>query len=291
MRDERPSSEKHDKTTDKPAERPRKEKAQEKPGNRAPIKDITPVLKGWDFESGTINVRKIAGVDGLPKLQMRLDLGLLQLEMTGRPDGMRPHGHESLLDYFETRLKDHKVLNGSDLGFHLTTEQCQALRDEAAQYYQRYLSLFVLGEYVGVVRDTARNIRVLDLCGKFAVEEQDQLILEQYRPYIVMMNSRAEASLFYKDKQYSDALAAVRRGLKQIKNFFARFGQVEAYSKSSEVKVLKKFARDIRRKLPVDPIRKLETQLERAIKDERYEEAARLRDELQARRQSGGKAV
>src|SRR5205807_1563640 len=30
-------------------------------------KDIAPILKGWDYESGTINVRKVVGLDGLPK--------------------------------------------------------------------------------------------------------------------------------------------------------------------------------------------------------------------------------
>src|SRR5262245_37546884 len=63
-------------------------------------KDIGPLLKGWDYEPGTINVRKINGADGSPKLQMRLDLGLLQMELTGRPDGAKPHGHDSLLEYF-----------------------------------------------------------------------------------------------------------------------------------------------------------------------------------------------
>src|ERR671921_2492185 len=101
---------------------------------RMPSKDITPVLKGWDYESGTINVRKINGIDGTPKLQMRLDLGLLQMEMSGRPDGARPHGYESLLDYFETQLKEHRARNGTELGFHLTSSQCQSLREEAVMY-------------------------------------------------------------------------------------------------------------------------------------------------------------
>ena len=43
-------------------------------------------------------------------------------------------------------------------------------------YYQRYLSLFVLEEFSGVVRDTSRNLRVLDLCGKFGLDEQDRLM-------------------------------------------------------------------------------------------------------------------
>ncbi len=57
---------------------------------RMPSRDISPVLKGWDYEPGTINVRKISGLDGSPKLQMRVDLGVLQMEMSGRPDGAHP---------------------------------------------------------------------------------------------------------------------------------------------------------------------------------------------------------
>jgi excinuclease UvrABC helicase subunit UvrB len=147
-------------------------------------------------------------------------------------------------------------------------------------YYHRYLSLFVLEEFPGVVRDTARNLRVLDMCGKFAVNEQDRLVLEQYRPYITMMHVRARASLLFKEKRYNDAMDAVKDGLAKIKDFFARFGQEDAYAHSNEVKVLKKFAREIRRKLPVDPMQKLQTQLERAVKREAYEEAARIRDEI-----------
>src|ERR1044071_5704719 len=114
---------------------PEKEEQRKPSQARKPSKDIARVLKGWDYEPGTINVRKIAGIDGLPKLQMRLDLGLLQMEMDGRPDGLRPHGHESLLEYFESRLSDHTKRNGTELGFHLTRGQCQALREEAVMYY------------------------------------------------------------------------------------------------------------------------------------------------------------
>jgi hypothetical protein len=247
---------------------------------KLPNKDISSVLKGWDYEPGTINVRKIHGSDGQPKLQLRLDLGLLQMELTGRPDGLRPHGCESLLDYYEVELKEHSVRNGTELGFHLTAEQCQSLREEAVMYYHRYLSLFVLEDFTGVVRDTARNLRVLDLCGKYACDEHDRLILEQYRSYIIMMNSRAQASIAYNNNDYPTALTAVKKGLASIKKFFANFGQDEAYANSNEVRVLKRFARDIRRKMPVDPMIKLQNDLEKAVKEERYEEAASLRDQI-----------
>lgn len=263
------------------------ETAQPKNEAKSPQKDITPVLKGWDYEPGTINVRKVTGLDGSAKLQMRLDLGLLQMEMTGRPDGVRPHGCESLLDYFEQQLTDHRTRYGSELGFHLDGAQCQLLREEAAMYYHRYLSLFVLEEFPGVVRDTARNLRVLDLCGKYADEEQDRLLLEQYRPYITMMHSRARASIFFKDHKYADAMKAVEAGLASIKEFFVSFGQEQAFSRSNEVRVLKRFAREIRRKLPTDPLDRLRRKLERAIKAENYEEAARLRDKITGMEQPG----
>jgi hypothetical protein len=244
-------------------------------------KDIKPMLQGWDYEADSINVRKIRGLDGKPKLQMRLDLGMLQMELTGRPDGQRPHGYDSLLEYFETQLAEHRQTNGSEIGFHLTRRQCAMLREEAGMYYHRYLGLFVLEEFPSVVRDTARNLRVLDLCGKYALDEQDQLILEQYRPYITMMHSRAQASIELQDGQLETALQTVQRGLKRIRKFFIRFGQEEVYSDSHEVRALRRFAREIKKKMPEDPVKKLQLKLNRAIKTERYEQAAKLRDEIE----------
>ena len=261
-----------------------------KPSRRsgsASSKDITPVLKGWDYEPGTINVRKVSGSDGSPKLQLRLDLGLLQMELTGRPDGRRPHGHESLLDYFEKKLNDHIARAGGDSGFHLSGAQCQSLREEAAMYYHRYLSLFVLEEFPGVVRDTDRNLRVLDLCRKFGQSEADRVVMEQYRPYITMMNSRAKASILVSLEKFPEALQAVRDGLRSIKRFFRRFGQAEAYRHANEVQVLKRFARDIKKKLPVDPMVLLQKKLDKAVATERYEDAAKLRDEIEVLKASG----
>ncbi len=252
----------------------------DEPDDDSSTKDIRPVISGWEYEPGAINVRKIRGDDGIARLQMRLDLGLLQMELAGRPDGQRPHGCESLLDYYEVQLDQHKDRNGTELGFHLTGNQCQQLREEAQMYYYRYLSLYVLEDFTGVVRDTERNLRVLDLCGRYAVDEQDRLVLEQYRPYIIMMNTRASASLLFKDKMYVEALAIVEEALANIREFFTKFGQADAYGYSSEVKVLKRFAREIRKKMPIDPMVKLQGQLDRAVRAEHYEEAARLRDEI-----------
>ena len=267
---------------------PRRRGARKSPAGRSAgkSKDISAVLNGWEYEPGSINVRKVPGIDGREKLQMRLDLGLLQMEITGRPDGRRPHGCESMLDYYEQTLTRYRRTNGTTAGFGLNPDQCQQLREEAVMYYHRYLSLFILGDFPGVVRDTARNLRLLDFCGQFATDDHDRFVLEQYRPYIIMMNTRARASMQFKDKQYNKALGTVTEGLDHIREFFVRFGQEEVFDKSSEVKILKRFARSIRKKLPVDPVERLRHKLERAVKREDYEEAARLRDVIAAKRPS-----
>ena len=61
--------------------------------------DISFLVQGWDYDPNEVTVRKITGLDGREKIQMRLDLGILQMETEGRPDGRRPFGRESLLEY------------------------------------------------------------------------------------------------------------------------------------------------------------------------------------------------
>ena len=243
-------------------------------------KDIGPILDGWPHEAGRISVRKIRGQEGKVKIQLRLDLGLLQMASEGRPDGQRPYDCESLLAYFEKLLERHRRAHGSDQGFTIDEKHCELLRAEAIQYYYRYLSEFVLEDYEGVARDTGRNLRVLDVSAKYAEEESDRYIMEQYRPYILMMNTRARAHLALRDNRPRVARKTVREALDKMTEFFDRFGQENVYSSSSEVAVLEALLKDIETKIPADPVQQLERQLAEAVSEERYEDAARLRDAI-----------
>ena len=89
--------------------------------------DISAALRGWNFQPGQVNVRLIRGNDGKPKLQLRLDLGLLQMELNGRPDGKRPHRSPTELDFHSRRLQNIFKRHGSERNFALTPEECQAL--------------------------------------------------------------------------------------------------------------------------------------------------------------------
>ena len=149
--------------------------------------DISHILSQWPYKPGEVTARRIVGADGQEKIQLRLDLGLLQMEANGRPDGQRPRGHESLLAYHEYLLQKHIDKNGVNEGFSLDEADCETLRGEGVMYYHRYLAEFVLGDYERVDRDTMRNLRLMDFCRKYARDDSDKYILEQYRPYVIMM--------------------------------------------------------------------------------------------------------
>ena len=205
---------------------------------------------------------------------------MLQLKTTGRPDGVRPGGFESLLELHESRLDDHIDQNGSAAGFVLDEDECRELREEAVQYYHRYVCLMVLEDYDGVVRDTTRNLRVLDLCGKFAETESDRQILEQFRAYITMMRARALASQALKDSEPKAAVHAIDDGLAALERYFKETDQAEMYEDSSEVQILRGMRDALVPKLPLSQSAELRLRLDEALKAENYELAAILRDEL-----------
>jgi hypothetical protein len=184
--------------------------------------DLSKFLAEWPYEPGQISVRLIQGDDGEPRVQLRVDLGVLQMVLDGRPDGQRPLGRESLLEHHESRLDEHEAREGSPEGFTLTPEECRDLREEAVQYYHRYVCLTVLEDFDRVVRDTTRNLRVLDLCARHAEGADDKRVLEQFRPYITMMRTRALASQAVRDNEPKAAVFAIDQGLDALKAHFSR---------------------------------------------------------------------
>ncbi len=245
-----------------------------------PVMDISRVLEQWHYEPDRITVRKITGEDGRKKVQMRLDLGLLQMEDTGRPDGKRPYGFESLLEYHENRCKLHISERGSDATFKLGADECNQLRNEALQYYYRYLSLFHLEDYEGVERDTDRNLRLFNLIGKYAETEEDRLSLERYRPYVLMMNARAKTNLALQRNRPIESLHFVEDAIENIREFLRKNDREEYFEQSGEVLYLQELAAEIRQVLPHDPREELRRRMKKAVEQEDYELAARLRDEI-----------
>ena len=81
--------------------------------------NIDRILRDWPYDAQGISVRKKKGDDGREILQMRLDLGMLQLETKGRPDGQRPQGADSYYDYLIGRT----LTDGDE--YVMTEEECE----------------------------------------------------------------------------------------------------------------------------------------------------------------------
>jgi UvrB/uvrC motif len=239
-------------------------------------KDINPILNGWDHDPDEFQVRIVAGADGRDKLQRRLDLGLIQMEMVGRPDGERPHGFDSLLEYHEARAKDSKDPDA----YQLDSEACSDLMREGLQYYHRYLAAYHLRRFDMVARDTTRNLRLFAFAVKHAPDRRDQVQFDQYRPYVTMMRARALSSEAMERNDHVAALKAVDEGIEGIRVFLRDYEQEEDQFQCRELSKLLKVRREIESSRPVGPVERMEQQLELAVSLEDYEEAARLRDQL-----------
>jgi hypothetical protein len=239
-------------------------------------KDIQAIIDGWDYEPGSVSVRIVRGRDGREKVQMRIDLGLMQMELDGRPDGTRPHGAESLLDHVEA-----KAARKADAdNYRLTDDDCAELLREGVQYYYRYLSFFHLGRFDLAERDTRRNLRLFDFVRKHAPSDQHKWQFDQYRPYVTMMNTRARAASLCEAKRFREALEIVGEGIQQIRQFLEEYELQEQEDECMELVFLKQWHDEIERNRPLDRGEKLQRQLDRAIREENYERAARLRDQL-----------
>lgn len=241
--------------------------------------DISKLLEEWPYEPGKINVRLVQGDDGEPRIQIRVDLGILQMRTEGRPDGLEPEGYGSLLEYHEARLDEARA-EGREAEFSLSAEDCRALREEAIQYHHRYIALLALEDFDGVVRDTTRNLRVIDLCEQHAESDQDRGALEGMRPYITMMRARAVAGQAVKDNEPKAAIHAIDEGLEALRRYFAEHGEPDLFERSTEVEMLRGMRESLVPKLPVSQKAELRQRLARAIEQENYELAAILRDEL-----------
>lgn len=240
--------------------------------------DLRPVLAGWDFDPDRVQVRVIVGDDGAEKIQMRVDLGVMQMESDGRPDGERPEGYESMLEYYENAA-------ASDENFRLGPPECAILMREGLQYYHRYLSAFHLERFDWVARDTARNLRLFAFVVKHAVRQRDRIEFDRYRPYVTMMHHRALASRFLADDNHRAAIEAVDDGIAAIRRFLADYGQEDHEGECGELQFLLQWRQELERERPVGPIERLEQQLEVSVKLENYEEAARIRDQIRRLRE------
>ena len=249
------------------------------------IDDITKVLQNWDYRLGRVDARRVKGEDGADKLQLRIDLGLLQMNAQRRPDGKRPFGHPTLLDHFVNRLEEfRKKHGGKDNNFSINPDECAKLQQEAIQYHHRSICNFELEDFEAVERDTEHILELLDFVQDFAAQDDIGQSFQQFRPQTIMMQVRAVGTELLADGNYDAAIAEIIAAIEELNLFYTEMGREELVGNGMEVHSLGEWLKDVENeaaeKKPMTKCEKLEYKLGTAIDQEDYESAAKLRDQL-----------
>ena len=249
--------------------------------------DITEILEGWDYRPDKPAVREITGEDGRQKIQLRLDLGLLQMETTGRPDGKRPHGKETLLEHYRDLIRNHGEHADGDSAFQLAEEDCVKLQMESMQFYHRRISWLELGEYQAAERDAEHNLEIIELVGTFGQTEQLREMFLQWKPFVIVHRTMAKARLAWETGDYDRAIELIEEGVGEIGAAYREQGREDAAEHAGEVAYLRKWAEEIDETRPLTLEQRIERELNEAVETESFERAAELRDRLLKIRSEG----
>jgi len=230
------------------------------------------ILRNWPYVPGSVMARRVSGSDGREVVQMRVEMGVLQMEIEGRPDGERPEGAETYFDYL-LRLVMHE---GED--FELTEEQCDEVDREFVQFYHRRVCWLALREFRRAQRDADHTLALMDLTSAHASDEQWILSHEQYRPFVMFHRTQAAALAQVEETGPEAAIDEIDAGLKRFQELYAQYEAEDYFDEDELVSRLVELRESIREHYGIGPT--LAEELAEAIAAEEYERAAQLRDEI-----------
>lgn len=237
-------------------------------------RDIDEALRNWEYKPGVVQARLVQAADGREVLQMRVDLGVLQMETSGRPDGTRPHNAATYFDHLrrEARRRPDLVLN---------EDQCQEADREFVQFYHRRLGWLALRDYGRAVADADHTLAFMDFVREHSPDEDYTRAHEQYRGFVLFHRTQAAAALAVEREDAETAIDEIRTGLERIRAFFVDFRAEEAMDDDGMVQKLRSMEKSLRESHGIETT--LREQLDEAVAREDYETAARLRDALKRR--------
>ena len=251
--------------------------------------DLDELLSEWEDCGGEeICARLLRGEDGSEVVQLRVDLGILQMYLDSRPDGTRYRGMPTVYDHFQ-----HERQTGDEP----SEEDWQELHRELQQYNYRRLALSALAEeaFRGgdsergrvFLQRTLRDIeRCLAILGELQTNEDEwDGALAVLVPTLIFNRVRLLTRLRMEEERYEEAIEEVEYGIRELTHALADTGlQDEPGEPNPAVAYLDQMGRRLREQHGIT--RTLKERLDDAIEREDFEAAARLRDELRRRRQA-----
>jgi hypothetical protein len=237
--------------------------------------DIDFILRQWPFQQGVVAARMIHAGDGREVIQMRIDLGVVQMEVTGRPDGEHPGGVDNCLDWLSGLVREQAD------AFVLSESHCLEIDREFVQFYQRRICYLAMRQFARAVADADHTLALIDFVSAHSSNPQWTASHEQYRPFVLFHRIQAAAMQALQDSGAEAAIETINNGLDQMREVFARFGAEEDFDGDELVAQLSAIKESLREEYRVG--KTLAEQLADAVASEEYERAARLRDEISQR--------
>jgi tetratricopeptide (TPR) repeat protein len=256
-------------------------------------KDISDILKGWPSRESELAARKIVGDDGMELLQLRIDLGLIQMFFDGRPDGERPFGQPSLLDHLLRVTEAQPEVK-------LDAEMWADLDREVMQFYHRRRALLFLGArtqnegrsseairyFQLAIRDAEHNLQVMDFIKAYSSDEQHVAGHERYRSFVLMHRALAEAQVELIRQDPDEAIERLKKAQAAVQDHYRQQEQPDLAQQDPAMSNLRALEEQIRKQHKIEQT--LHEQLALAIETEQFEKAAELRDRLRKKTPEGG---
>jgi hypothetical protein len=248
-------------------------------------RDIDEALHGWPYEpdpNEAMVAREIRARDGRSVLQIRVELGIMQLEVEGRPDGVRPHSFPTFLDYLRHRASARSSAQGGGKNpWSMSAEHCVEADREFVQFYKRRIAWLTLQRYDKALQDAEHSLALADFVRKHASDPEYVALHERSRGLVLLHKTQATAALAIERNKPEESVDAIREGIDRlIEHQQAIATDPDDAPNELYIEQLRAIEREIRKDYAVE--KTLREQLDEAVAEEDYELAARLRDQIKA---------
>ena len=250
-------------------------------------RDMDDTIQGWPYEPepGEVIAREVRARDGRMVVQVRVELGVLQLEVGGRPDGTRPHGFPSYLDYLRYRASGRgQTEAGRATHWTMSPDHCSEADREFVQFYHRRVAWLTLQRYDKALLDADHTLALMDFVCKHGIDDDYIASHERFRGLVLFHRTQAAAALALERRKPDEAIDVVREGAERLTSHHNRWSEEHNDSETPNqplIEQLRVLEQEIRKNFAVE--KTLREQLEDAVAEEDYELAARLRDQIRAR--------
>ncbi len=246
--------------------------------------DLAEFWEQWGRDDAP-RARLIQSSDGREYAQLRIDLGVLQMELDGRPDGTLCHGLATAVEYAEHELRCARPL---------PEELWSEIEREFSQINYRRAALSQLAdEMLSERQDSAsarrlirRALRDIDLLLRALTllrnERGDSHEQAQHLPSLLFNRARLRTQLCVLEGRYEEAVEHATDGRRELALALAeRGGSSDTDSDDPGIAYLGQLEQKVREQYGIQST--LRERLETAIEREDFETAAALRDELRRR--------